>query len=135
MQQEGNFPPPPFAQTIRRDEMGRPAHTHDLPLFPSEEQIAELVVGRERVRDWPGIAATLEKRGFPKIDPLHGGRKLADVLAFYDRRPVHAQVGLQPERVPFTVTINAPDGREDFSEKSSHAPRRRPASRDRRAGT
>lgn len=49
----------------------------ELPLFPSERDIALLVVGPERAKDWRGIAQTLEKRGFPKIDPLHGGNGAA----------------------------------------------------------
>jgi hypothetical protein len=46
----------------------------DLPLYPSEEQIARAVLGPDKVKDWAAIAVIDERKGLPQIDPLHGGR-------------------------------------------------------------
>jgi hypothetical protein len=114
--------------------MRREPDIASLPLFPSEAQIAELVVGRERAKDWPMIAQSLEKRGFPKIDTLHGGRKLKDVLAWYDDPTRATSQGNLPSSTPrVTIAPYAEDGREDFHAQTPSADRRRAASRDRRA--
>lgn len=55
------------------------------PLYPSEQQIARLVLG-ERSKSWTGLSAVLEKQGLPPIDPLFGGRYWPAVKAFLDRR-------------------------------------------------
>jgi hypothetical protein len=81
----------------------------ELPLFPNERDIALIVVGRDRARDWPEIARTLEKRGFPLIHPLMGGRKLADVLDFFHHKPA------PPGGRNFVYAPYAPDGVEDFN--------------------
>ncbi|WP_245443989.1 hypothetical protein [Microvirga sp. KLBC 81] len=57
-----------------------------LPLYPTEDQIARAVLPPDNVKSWDGIAAVLEKRGFPQIDPLFGGRYWPAVKAFLDRR-------------------------------------------------
>jgi hypothetical protein len=107
----------------------------DLPLFPNEAQIAELVLGRERAKEWPQIAAVLEKRGFPRIHPVMGGRKLADVVAFFANDGATLQPGLPAAQRSFTVANYAPDGPESIHEAPPpHSNRRRPANRDRRAG-
>jgi hypothetical protein len=58
----------------------------DAPLYPSEAEIGKLILGPARAKEWPAIAATLEKRGLPPVDPLTGGRYLPAVRAFLDRR-------------------------------------------------
>ncbi len=57
-----------------------------MPLYPTEEQIARAVMPPSNVKSWDGIAAVLERRGFPPIDPLFGGRYWPAVRAFLDRR-------------------------------------------------
>lgn len=112
--------------------MGKQA---DLPLFPSEMQIAELVVGRERAKDWPMIVAVLEKRGFPRVHPVMGGRKLADVMAFFANDRVTQQPDLPAANRSFTVVNYAEDGIENIHEAPPpYSNRRRAANRDRRTG-
>jgi hypothetical protein len=45
-----------------------------LPLFPTEAQIAERVLGVGKFEKWQGIAPELERDGFPKVEALFGGR-------------------------------------------------------------
>jgi len=68
----------------------------NVPLYPSEAEIAVLVLGPSRAREWPAIADVLEKRGLPKVDPLTGGRYLPAVLAFLDR--LHDVADVAPTR-------------------------------------
>ncbi len=113
--------------------MGR---ANDLPLFPSEQQIAELVLGHERAKEWPQIVAVLEKRGFPRIHPVMGGRRLADVLHFFSSENVSPQPALPGQQRSFTVARYAPDGPENpHAAPPQNSNRRRPSDRDRRAGT
>jgi hypothetical protein len=64
--------------------MPRPESNASLPLYPSEEQIARAVLRPDKVKDWPAIAAIDERKGLPRIDPLHGGRYWPAVKRFYD---------------------------------------------------
>jgi hypothetical protein len=57
-----------------------------IPLYPTEEQIARAVLPPDKTKEWDGIASVLERRGFPQIDPLLGGRYWPAVKAFLDRR-------------------------------------------------
>jgi hypothetical protein len=57
----------------------------DLPLFASDEQISEIVMGAGKVNEWLAILPLLERRGFPRIDGLTGGRYVPAVKAFFDR--------------------------------------------------
>lgn len=54
-------------------------------LYPDEQEIARLVVGAKRIREWPGKAAVLERSGLPKVDVMMGGRYWPAVRAFLDR--------------------------------------------------
>ena len=58
----------------------------NMPLYPSETQIARAVLGPERSRTWDGLATVLERHGFPRIDPQFGGRYWPAVKAYLDRR-------------------------------------------------
>lgn len=55
-----------------------------LPLYAPEDAIARAVLGPRRCGEWKQIAALLEPRGLPKIDPLMGGRYVPAVKAFFD---------------------------------------------------
>lgn len=46
----------------------------DLPLYPSEAQIARKVLGPGRCAEWNGLVIQLERDGFPAVDPQFGGR-------------------------------------------------------------
>jgi len=78
--------------------------TIERPLYLSEEQIAEAVLGPGRLKDWRDRAILLERKGLPQIDPVMGGRYWRAVLAFFDRLN-----GLTDRRVPAKA-----DGPENF---------------------
>lgn len=56
----------------------------DQGLFPCEAEIARRL--GQNVGSWKAKAIFLERDGFPKIDPLMGGRYLPAVIAYFDRR-------------------------------------------------
>jgi hypothetical protein len=70
-----------------------------MSLYLSEKEVAAEVLGlRRSLAEWRGTATILERRGFPKIDPLFGGRYMPAVrrwLDVYNRvefiKPVHDQ--------------------------------------------
>ncbi|UFW82889.1 hypothetical protein BjapCC829_23150 [Bradyrhizobium barranii] len=72
---------------IGMDEGEKPrksrAPIHDMPLYPTEAQIARAVLG-DRAKEWRRIAKVLEdKEGLPKINELMGGRFWPAVVAFF----------------------------------------------------
>ncbi|WP_436637141.1 hypothetical protein [Microbaculum sp. FT89] len=73
-------------------------------LYLSESEIAKRILSSAKVKEWPEIAAVLERDGLPRIDPILGGRYWPAVKAFFDRRH-----GLTKRFVP----ANA-DGEEDW---------------------
>ncbi|GEO13544.1 hypothetical protein [Microvirga aerophila] len=87
--------------------MGKKKETSDLPLYPTEQQIAREVLPPHRVSAWDGIAAVLERRGLPKVDPLFGGRYWPAVKAFLDRRHGLIESSL----------VTRPDGEENWDGK------------------
>lgn len=58
--------------------------THALPLYLTEADVAREVLGANRDAEWKGIAPILERDGFPKVDPLFGGRYWAACRAWLD---------------------------------------------------
>lgn len=65
----------------------RPSLTlDDLPMFASDRQIAEAVVGKDKAENWlrERLPTLAKKPGFPPIDPFHGGRSVKLVARFYD---------------------------------------------------
>jgi hypothetical protein len=84
----------------------------NVPLYATEEQIAERVFGRGRLKEWRAFAVVQERHGLPQIDPATGRRFLPAVLAFLYRR--HNLDVPAPAK---------PDGVEQWPEKS-----KRPAS-------
>ncbi|MET3973541.1 hypothetical protein [Bradyrhizobium japonicum] len=76
------------------------APIHDLPLYPSEAQIARAVLG-DRAKDWKRIAKVLEtKEGLPKISELMGGRFWPAVVAFFYGWQHISLGGSIPENTP-----------------------------------
>lgn len=57
---------------------------NDLPLYASDEDIGEAVLGFTRRKEFRGLATLLEPSGMPKISPLWGGRYVPAVKAFLD---------------------------------------------------
>ncbi|AWM24996.1 hypothetical protein [Sinorhizobium fredii] len=77
-----------------------------LPLFATDQQLAVAIVGKERAAMWRKVVIPqLEKKGFPRIDPLHDGRPVPLVRKFYD--------GYFGITAGFAAV--APDGKEDWS--------------------
>ena len=77
-----------------------------LPLYQSDEDLAQLVLGSE-ARLWPQIVRQLERDGLPQPRALFGRlRYLPAVLRYFDRRE-----GL----LPADATLFAEDGPERFS--------------------
>jgi hypothetical protein len=56
-----------------------------LPLFASEAALACALLGPGRTEEWHQIVPLLERRGFPTVDGLMGGRYTPAVKAFWDR--------------------------------------------------
>lgn len=93
--------------------MSRAKLTWDtLPDFPTDEELGEVVLGRDRRHEFRGLAELHEPAGMPKIDPKWGGRYAPAVRQF-----LRVEGGLSSE-IPL-----APKGKEG----SFHGKRRSPA--------
>ena len=57
-----------------------------LPLFASDAELAEAVVGKARVKQYLIVLERLDAGdpGFPKVDKAHGGRYTPAVKLYYD---------------------------------------------------
>lgn len=55
------------------------------PLYLPDNEIAALVIGKARAKEWPGIVAALERQGFPPTNPLFGGRYWPAVRLWLDQ--------------------------------------------------
>ncbi|MGG6895801.1 hypothetical protein [Rhizobium sp. BR 315] len=56
-----------------------------LPMFATDREIAIAIVGKERASMYvKAVIPQLERKGFPRIDPLHDGRPVPLVRKFYD---------------------------------------------------
>jgi hypothetical protein len=89
--------------------MGR-ARPATMPLYPSEEEIADAVLGPGKLGEWMVIALREERRGLPMVDPVFGARFWPAVVAYLERRH-----GLRKDDIP-----QAADGKETW-----HAEKRR----------
>lgn len=77
-----------------------------LPMFATDLQLGTAIVGKTRAALWVRtVIPILERKGFPKVDPLHAGRPVPLVKRFYD--------GYFGITAGFNVA--APDGQEDLS--------------------
>lgn len=73
--------------TTRQKITPPPLRLDDLPMFASDRELAEAIVGRDKAEKWmaerlPTIAS---KPGFPQIDEFHGGRPVRLVAKFYEQ--------------------------------------------------
>lgn len=66
--------------------VARPIRLDDLPMFASDQQIAEAIVGKDAAKKWldERLPTLASKPGFPPIDAFHGGRPVKLVARFYD---------------------------------------------------
>jgi hypothetical protein len=64
----------------------KPATLESLPMFASDRQIAEAIVGKDKAEKWmrERLPTLANKAGFPPIDEFHGGRPVALVARWYD---------------------------------------------------
>jgi len=54
-------------------------------MFATDKEIALAIVGKERAQMWiKAVVPQLERKGFPRIDPLHDGRPVPLVRKFYE---------------------------------------------------
>ncbi|WP_316196867.1 hypothetical protein [Bradyrhizobium sp. SZCCHNS3053] len=83
----------------------------DLPLFASDDELGEAVLGWERRGQFRALAELHERSGFPKVHPIFGGRYVPAVKHFLD-----SMHGLAP------VLPLAPDGKEG----TFHVERKKP---------
>jgi hypothetical protein len=58
---------------------------NDLPLFATDEQIGEAVLGWDRRKEFSGRAQLHERDGMPKVSPVWGGRYVPAVKYYFDR--------------------------------------------------
>ncbi len=89
-----------------------------LPMFATDREIAIALVGKERAAMFvKAVIPQLERKGFPRIDPLHDGRPVPLVRKFYD--------GYFGITAGFAAV--APDGEERLGQwKKSRQSRRKP---------
>ncbi|MGJ4908874.1 hypothetical protein [Bradyrhizobium sp. HKCCYLS2033] len=73
----------------------------ELPLFATDEELGQAVLGWERRKQFQPLAELHERSGFPKVHPVWGGRYVPAVKHFLDH-----MYGLV-ERIPL-----APPGKE-----------------------
>lgn len=99
------LPPLPAPTTIddmlrakRKPKLKR--RLDDLRLFASDEEISEVLMGPGKTKEWLAILPLLERRGFPSIDGLLGGRYMPAVKAFFDREyKIHGELQVhEPHR-------------------------------------
>lgn len=71
-----------------------------LPLFATDEEIGEALLGQGRKREFAGLAQLHERDGMPKVSSVWGGRYVPAVKAFLDAQyGIAAAVPLAPSGV------------------------------------
>jgi hypothetical protein len=106
-------------------------------LYPSESEIALLVLGSKRAKEWPRIAQHLEnKHGLPAIDPEMGGRFWPAVHAYFHTRHgmgLDGAAPTAPQSNRVRVVPFKPDGQErSHGQETPTAFDRRHSGRDHR---
>jgi hypothetical protein len=61
-----------------------PIRFEDLPLFATDSELSEALLGPGCLSEWKALCSRMERRGFPKTDLLMGGRYMPDVRGFFD---------------------------------------------------
>ncbi|WP_087881142.1 hypothetical protein [Nitrobacter vulgaris] len=57
---------------------------NDLPLYATDEEIGEAVLGWARKGEFKGLAVLHERQGMPRMSPVWGGRYVPAVKLFLD---------------------------------------------------
>ncbi len=94
--------------------MGRPRS--ELPLYPTEAQIAQKVLGPGRLDDWKALVVILESEGFPRVEQLFRARYWPACEMWFQAK--HRLVRLAPGQL----------GKEDGVETAPEPKKRRLAS-------
>jgi hypothetical protein len=68
----------------------------DLPLYPTEDEIAKAVMGK-RAKEWPALARSLEPHGLPKPHAFTGNRYWPEVRRFFDELHKRGPQSLAPK--------------------------------------
>lgn len=82
-----------------------PRPTLEMPLFPTEEEIARELFGPAKAAMWKRLVPFLEKQGFPCIDPVFERRYWPAIRRWLDNRYGIAAL----------PTLSVADGKEDWS--------------------
>ena len=63
-----------------------PVKLDDLPMFATDQQIAEAIVGKDKAEKWmrEKLPALAKMPGFPAIDEFFGGRPVAHVARYFE---------------------------------------------------
>ena len=59
----------------------------------------DLLLGSKRACEWKGLAPLYERQGFPKIDPVIGGRYVPAIKAFFDKQYGIATLPTAPDGI------------------------------------
>lgn len=88
-------------------QLERPLTLDELPLFATDRQIAEAIVGKDAAEKWmrERLPTLASKPGFPKIDDFHGGRPVKLVAKFYDQ---YLNIGAGGQQPPLTRSVADP---------------------------
>ncbi len=78
-----------------------PRPLKEMPLYPSEAEIARELLGNARGVEWRSLAQVLERQGLPRVDPTFGARYWPAVRAWLDRRNGVDTIGVQSTREEF----------------------------------
>lgn len=102
------------------------------PLYPSESEIAVLVLGK-RAKEWSAIARFLtDKEGLPRIDPVMGGRYWPAVEEFFRKWQGMVPVDTA-NRARIRLLPPKPDGKDNLNgSEASTVNDRRNQNRDNR---
>lgn len=93
------------------------------PLYPSEAEIAVMVMGPKRAKEWPSKARFLtDKEGLPPIDPFMGGRYWPAVEEYFRIRNGQHSADRLDRSPPLAPTSTGdivyvpfkPDGKDHF---------------------
>jgi hypothetical protein len=91
----------PAGPRPRRSDMGE---SPSLPWFADDDALGRELLGADRAGEFKAIATLEEARGFPKVDPMWGGRYVPAVRAYLDHAygiaaPAGPPAPLQPNGV------------------------------------
>lgn len=94
--------------------MTRHSHTtfslEELPLFATDAEIGAVLLGLKRACEWQALVPLYERQGFPKIDPVMGGRYVPAIKAFFDKQYGVGTLPTAPDGIDRPETWNITPG-------------------------